>query len=48
METQYVNKAQLELNRVVELFSKKELPTLIKKVYFAENHKPSTIVELRQ
>ena len=42
METQQFDRAQLELNRVVDLFSKKELPTLIKKVYFAENHKPSS------
>jgi antirestriction protein ArdC len=37
-----VDKATVELNRIVELFSSKELPALISKVFFAPNHKPSS------
>ena len=41
MTTEQLDKAQVELKRIVDLFSTKELPTLIKKVLLEENDKPS-------
>ncbi len=41
MTTQQLDRAQVELKRIVDLFSRKELPTLIKKVLLEPGDKPS-------